>query len=197
MTKPQHTTASESGLESRIFFSTSEYAQVPPCATDLFAPLAQQLLQEWDCTFQAAESRLAIKVREFRFAIRLPLTIKQRRELLRANGRNPRLIRDLLGDAQLWDLLRRSCSKQIAELTAFRNSYVSQSFAVLRENDFTGSKEVDEEVRSFGDQVKSFGDQINKLERIYSEGLKALTETSKELIQLVSIIHSSSKDNTD
>lgn len=64
MTKRQNITPSESPLESKIFFSTSEYAQVPPHATDLFAPLVQQLLQEWDRTFQAAESRLAIKVRE-------------------------------------------------------------------------------------------------------------------------------------
>lgn len=75
MTKREDTTASESALESRIFFSTSEYAYVPPYATDLFAPLAQQLLQEWDHTFQAAESRLAIKVRKIKLALRLPLTI--------------------------------------------------------------------------------------------------------------------------
>lgn len=187
MAKPQDKTASDSALESRVFFSTSEYAQVPPCATDIFGPLVKQLLQEWDCTFEAAESRLARKVREILFAIRLPLTVWQRRELLMANGRNQRLIRDLLGDAQLWDLLRRGCNKQIDELTTFRNRYVSQSLAVLREK---GSKEVDEE-------VNSFSDQINKLEQVYSEGLEALTETSKNLIQLVSMIHSSSTDNTD
>lgn len=67
MTKCEDTMASDSALESRIFFSTSEYAQVPPCAANLFAPLAQQLLQVWDRTFQVAESRLAIKVRETRF----------------------------------------------------------------------------------------------------------------------------------
>jgi hypothetical protein len=50
----------------------------------------------------------------------------QRTELLRANGGDPRLIRDLLGDAQLWDLLGRSCNRQIAELKAFRNAYVSK-----------------------------------------------------------------------
>jgi hypothetical protein len=176
MTKRQDMTASESALESKIFFSTSEYAQVPPRATDLFAPLVQQLLQEWDRTFQAAESRLAIKVRETWFAIRLPLTIKQRTELLRANGRNPRLIRDLLGDAQLWDLLRRSCNKQIAELMAFLNKYESQSWAVLRD---AGSEEVNK-------AMDIFQSQINRLEEVYSEGLKALMETSKDLIQLVS-----------
>ncbi|KAJ5185875.1 ankyrin-2 [Penicillium cf. griseofulvum] len=125
MTKRQDITASESALESKIYFSTSEYAQVSPRAADLFTPLVQQLLQEWDRTFQAAESRLAIK----------------RTELLRANGRNPRLIRDLLGDAQLWDLPRRSCNKQIAELMEFRNKYDSQSCVILRDNQSTGSEE--------------------------------------------------------
>lgn len=190
MTKRQDMAASESALESNIFFSTSEYAQVPPRATDLFAPLVQQLLQEWDSTFQAAESRLAIKVRETWFAIRLPLTIKQRTELLRANGRNLGLIRDLLGDAQLWDLLRRSCNKQIAELMAFRNKYESQSWAVLRDNESTGSEEMNK-------AMGIFQNQINRLEEEYSEGLKALMETSKDLIQLVSIIHSSSKNYID
>ncbi|CAI7650494.1 unnamed protein product [Penicillium discolor] len=161
MTKRQDITASESALESKIYFSTSEYAQVPSRAADLFAPLVQQLLQEWDRTFQAAESRLAIK----------------RTELLRANGRNPRLIRDLLGDSQLWDLLRRSCNKQIAELMAFQNKYESQSWVVLRENESTGSEEENKAMGIFEDQIK-------RLEEVYSEGLKALMETSKDLIQL-------------
>lgn len=65
---------------------------------------------------------------------------------------------------------------------------MSQSWAVLRENDSTGSKEVDEEVRSFGDQ-------INQLEQVYSEGLKTLTDVSNNLIQLVST-HYSSVGNT-
>ncbi|KAJ5817114.1 ankyrin-2 [Penicillium robsamsonii] len=161
MTKRQDITASESALESKIYFSTSEHAQVPSRAADLFAPLVQQLLQEWDNTFQAAESRLAIK----------------RTELLRANGRSPRLIRDLLGDAQLWDLLRRSCNKQIAELMAFQNEYDSQSLVVLRDNGSTGSEERKK-------AMVIFQDQINRLEEVYSEGLKALMETSKDLIQL-------------
>jgi hypothetical protein len=63
MIKRQDFSAAGSALESRIFFSTSEYAQVPPSATALFAPLAQQLHEEWDHTLQVAESRLATKVR--------------------------------------------------------------------------------------------------------------------------------------
>lgn len=66
---------------------------------------------------------------------------------------------------------------------------MSQSWAILREGYSTGSKEADEEVKSFQDQIK-------ELEQAYSEGLKALTETSNNLIQLVSIIHASSGEIT-
>ncbi|GIC88089.1 ankyrin-2 [Aspergillus udagawae] len=136
MTKRPNAKASESALESRTFFSTAEYAQLPPCATDLFAPLVQQLLEEWRQTFQTAESRLAMK----------------RTELLRANGRNPCLIRDLLGDAQLWGLLERTYNRQITELVAFQDSYRSQSWTVLRENDSTSNEQANDDLESFQDE---------------------------------------------
>lgn len=88
MTKRHDARASESVLESRTFFSTSEYAQVPPRAADLFLPLIQQLLQEWDSTFRAAESRLATKVRDSYSAMALyVVNHKKRTELLIANGK--------------------------------------------------------------------------------------------------------------
>ncbi|KAK4232873.1 hypothetical protein C8A03DRAFT_19934, partial [Achaetomium macrosporum] len=155
MTKCQDKKAAESALESKIFFSTSEYAQIPLRATELFDPLAQQLRQEWVRTFQAAESRLT----------------KKRTELLRANGGDPRLIQDLLGDAQLWDLLGRSCNRQIAELKAFQNAYKSKPWAVLHEN---------EDVND----VETFGKSIEDLEKEYRNGLKTLADTSRDLIQL-------------
>ena len=99
----------------------------------------------------------------------------QRTELLRANGRNPLLIRDLLGDSQLWDLLRRSCNRQIAELKAFQNSYGSKPWAVLYENE-----QVDED-------VKTFGENIGNLEKKYGNGLKTLAVTSRDLTQVVLI----------
>ncbi|KAH7147076.1 hypothetical protein B0J13DRAFT_524783 [Dactylonectria estremocensis] len=62
-------------MESRTFFGTSEYAQVPPTAAELFAPLVEQLRHAWDHAFQAAESRLARKVRGIWFVMRLQLTM--------------------------------------------------------------------------------------------------------------------------
>ncbi|KAK4250514.1 hypothetical protein C7999DRAFT_28850 [Corynascus novoguineensis] len=96
----------------------------------------------------------------------------KRTELLRANGGNPRLIQDLLGDAQLWDLLGKSCNRQIAELKAFQNTYGSKPWTVLHENE-----DVDE-------VMKTFGERIEDLEREYENGLKTLADTSRDLIQL-------------
>ncbi|KAJ5772683.1 ankyrin-2 [Penicillium odoratum] len=124
-------------LESREFFSTSEYARVPPNATHLFIQLVQRLLQYWECPFRAAETRLAMK----------------RTELLRANGGSPDLIRDLLGDAQLWDLIRRSYNKQFVELKAFLNCYVSRSWSVLRENKTVGRRYIYEGEEEFFEEI--------------------------------------------
>lgn len=93
--------------------------------------------------------------------------------MLKASGRNPLLIRDLLGDAQLWDLLRRSCNRQIAELKAFQDSYRSKPWTVLLE-----------EGRVHED-LETFGKTIENLEREYENGLKTLADTSRDLIQLV------------
>ncbi|KAK4232843.1 hypothetical protein C8A03DRAFT_19953 [Achaetomium macrosporum] len=156
MIKGRDKKAAESALESKIFFSTSEYAQIPLRATELFNPLAQQLRQEWARTFQAAESRLMTK----------------RTELLRANGGDPRLIQDLLGDAQLWDLLGRSCNRQIAELEAFQNAYGSKPWAALHEDGHVH------------EDLKAFGESIEDLKKEYGNGLRTLADTSQDLIQL-------------
>jgi hypothetical protein len=97
----------------------------------------------------------------------------QRTELLRANGGDPRLIQDLLGDAQLLDLLGRSCNRQIAELKAFQNGYGSKPWGVLHENEHVQK------------DVKTFGESIKDLEKEYRNGLKTLADTSRDLIQLV------------
>jgi hypothetical protein len=93
--------------------------------------------------------------------------------LLRANGGDQRLIQDLLGDAQLWDLLGRSCNRQIAELKAFQNAYGSKPWAVLHGNEQNE------------DDVEKFGGSIKDLEKEYRNGLKILVDTSRDLIQLV------------
>jgi hypothetical protein len=102
----------------------------------------------------------------------------QRRELLRANGKDPRLIRDLLGDAQLWDLLRESCSRQIFELTEFQNSYKSKPWTALREQSIRGEEQLN-------DDEQSFLDEIGHLEKAQTQGLETLMKASQNLIELV------------
>lgn len=79
----------------------------------------------------------------------------------------------MLGDTQLWDILERSCNRQIAELKAFQNAYGSKSWAVLHE---------DEKVV---EDLKTFDESIVNLEREYVNGLRTLAGTSRDLIQLV------------
>lgn len=45
-------------LETKTVFSTLEYAAVPNAATDLFVPLVQQLQEEWNDVYKAADQRL-------------------------------------------------------------------------------------------------------------------------------------------
>jgi hypothetical protein len=52
------TDARRSNLRSKTFFSTLEYAEVPNAATDLFSPLIQQLQEEWNGIYRAAEQHL-------------------------------------------------------------------------------------------------------------------------------------------
>jgi hypothetical protein len=47
----------------RIFFTTSNYADVPDDAWDLLMPLLQQLAKNWRNTIEAAEGYLLTKVR--------------------------------------------------------------------------------------------------------------------------------------
>lgn len=66
---------------------------------------------------------------------------------------------------------------------AFQDSYRSQSWAVICESDSMGHNQ--------GDGVASaFQRETNELKQKYSEGLKTLTDTSRDLIQLVSIYYS-------
>jgi len=82
----------------------------------------------------------------------------------------------LLSDTQLWDLLKRSCNKQTAELKALRTSYVSKSWKMLREG--FPEEEADE-------GVESFQEESAKLEKVFLHGIRFLLEACKDLIQLV------------
>ena len=46
-------------LQSRIYFSTSEYAQVPELATDLLVPLIRKVQRMWDHDFSEFRKRLS------------------------------------------------------------------------------------------------------------------------------------------
>ena len=45
-------------LRATNFFSTLEYAAVPNAATDLFAPMVEQVCEEWGVIYKAAEEHL-------------------------------------------------------------------------------------------------------------------------------------------
>ena len=49
-------------LQSRIFLSTSEYAQIPAIATDLLIPLISKVQSIWDRNFDRFQERLRVMV---------------------------------------------------------------------------------------------------------------------------------------
>ena len=54
-------------LQSRIFFSTSEYVGIPKMATDLFVPLVEKLRSVWEQNFSRFQNRLGLMVRHIRY----------------------------------------------------------------------------------------------------------------------------------
>ena len=53
-------------LQSRIFFSTSEYVEIPKSGTDLFVPLIQTVQKLWERNFREFQKRLSHMVRGLR-----------------------------------------------------------------------------------------------------------------------------------
>lgn len=104
-----------------------------------------------------------------------------RTELLKANGRDPRLIRRLLSDAQLCDVLKTRYQHQVAELWTFMETYGENSWAVIRESNCTGQN-APQLIQSV---LSPFKLAIKKLKEEYDEGITALTLATQELIQLV------------
>ena len=49
-------------LQSRIFFSTSEYAEIPQMATDLFRPLVEKVQSIWEQNLYRFQRRLGLMV---------------------------------------------------------------------------------------------------------------------------------------
>ena len=56
-------------LQSRIFFSTSEYAKIPYRATDLLLPLVLKVQSNWDLNFRQFQRRLGIMVQNLPYKI--------------------------------------------------------------------------------------------------------------------------------
>jgi hypothetical protein len=56
--------ASKILLQSRTFFSTSEYAEIPVYATDLFLPLVREVQDIWNSNFAGIQGRLLAMVRK-------------------------------------------------------------------------------------------------------------------------------------
>ncbi|GKZ69125.1 ankyrin-2 [Aspergillus niger] len=144
-------------LESRIFFSTLEYARVPTRAADLFIPLIKQLHEEWNDNFQIIHKRLA----------------QTRTELLIANGKDPNLIRILLHDARLWDQLREISEEQLHALLSLQTIYSRKQWFVMHEG-----------FNSDSDEWKNFTGTLLQLREHNNEHFDQVTEKSQDLIKL-------------
>ncbi|MCJ1347475.1 Ankyrin-2 [Peltigera leucophlebia] len=161
MVKPESSTASNGSREtlvSRTFFSTLEYAAVPNSATDLFVPLVQQLHGEWGDLYTAAEEHLS----------------DMRTRVLVSNGRDSKLIGDLLLDARLWGWLRKLSEGQALTLRTLEKNYKTRGWTVLHEE----GKDITE------DKIKSFERETDNLTEQMDRKLKSLEAASQELIQL-------------
>ncbi|MCJ1271167.1 Ankyrin-2 [Lobaria immixta] len=151
--------ARRSILETRTVFSTLEFAAVPDTATDLFAPLAQQLQEEWNGVYKAADQHLT----------------SMRTKVLESNGSDSKLIRLLLSDARLWGTLRKLLEDQITTLRSLQGSYENKNWTVLHEED---KDTLEGKLKSFRDETDSLNQKVNEL-------LVNLASTSQTLIQLV------------
>jgi hypothetical protein len=106
-------------LRSKFFFSTSEYAGVPDCATDLFLPLVQKIRCIWRGNFEIMAEHLASTVSRLILWTWRRIDILERGMVLRWSGNNPSLIQRLLNDAQLLGLLKDNLKKQVQSLVSF------------------------------------------------------------------------------
>ncbi|KDN68536.1 hypothetical protein CSUB01_10418 [Colletotrichum sublineola] len=194
MTKSHDTSDTGNFLEAKTFFSTSEYAQIPPYASALFSPLMEEPRSAWTQTFESAHRRLS----------------SLRRRLLESKGQKSELIQDLLQNSLLWDEMEKICKQQISELTDFQQTFEKQT--VLHENlplpsifqDFGNSStresqspggfstkkssvrddKPEEAEKSEKKDLEAFKAEIEILDGFFDEQLAALKITSQNLIQL-------------
>ena len=99
----------------------------------------------------------------------------QRGMILRSNGTDPALIRYLLNDAQLLEILKDDLRKQIETFRSFRTWYESESARAIHEMPLEGVRKVMAELK-----VKSAD-----LEMMSEAELRRLAESFQSMIQLV------------
>ena len=95
--------------------------------------------------------------------------------ILRSNGTDPTLIRYLLNDAQLLEILKDDLTKQIETFHSFRRWYESESARAIHEMPLEG-------VRKVMAQLKGENDG---LEMMSEAELRRLAESFQSMIQLV------------
>ncbi|KAF7512901.1 hypothetical protein GJ744_012004 [Endocarpon pusillum] len=147
-------------LQSQIYFSTSEYAQLPTYATDLFVPLVGKLQDIWNDNMAGIHRRL--------------LTLRSK--VVKLSGNDPDLIGHLLNEVQLLEALHNNLKKQLEILETFHRQYLSDSWKVLHE-------QASDQVREVMD---NFGKEIEILKKNGEDKVKSLTDLSQNIITLVS-----------
>lgn len=91
-----------------------------------------------------------------------------------SNGRDSKLIGDLLLDARLWGWLRKLSEGQALTLRTLEKNYKTRGWTVLHEE----GKDITE------DKIKSFERETDNLTEQMDRKLKSLEAASQELIQL-------------
>lgn len=97
---------------------------------------------------------------------------------MKARGEDPELIRDLLHDARLLDLLKIHFQKQIADLRMFATLYADRSSEPIHEMSY-------KKVKS---RMSTFTKGIEDMEKKIEPQLMSLTSSYQDMIQLVTII---------
>ena len=104
----------------------------------------------------------------------------QRAKILRSSGSDPGLIQELLIDAKLLEILKDNLAKQSDTLRSFPDWYQNESMRTLHEQPL-------DEVR---EKMVEFTRAGSDLQKTTEKRLRDLTESSQNLIQLVSSVRS-------
>lgn len=99
---------------------------------------------------------------------------QQRTRVLVSNGRDSKLIKDLLLDARMWGWLRKLFEGQALTLRTLEGNYKTRGWTVLHEE----GKVITE------GKLQSFKRETDNLTNQWDKKLKGLEDVSRELIQL-------------